>query len=490
MPAGIKRRDFLLSALAGMAASTVACAAESSSSNHAVGSIGKFPFPGAVVDMDFTRDRYFGAGLSDLAVRNATGGFAIDSSGLWHRFAPNTLRKTDLGLLLEQHQTNLALWSRDLSNPVWVRNNMSVTPTGSIVGADGTKNGSRLTAKADKATLIQTLHYKYNKATYTTSWRSMPNTNYGNLDYHYGQGPQLAMRIKRVSGSGKIGMTLNGQTYVDVTSIVDAGSGTGWTNPSFPLWSRAMIAGIQLGTSGDVIDVDLVEWEDQNVQSVAPFSPWPTTSEAMLRDTDTIEVNPASKLYSALGRNKTFTLYAEAYNAMCDNPMFIVWQGGCRLHGRGGGSPNGAGYIEYDNPHYSKKGAKAAIKWSIEAKLGDQRFSNYAWPEIGDKNTSNLQEILQTGVISRSVWTWDRATGIGSVVARNDSTGPGTVVTGRVNHDYATGKLFLGCTGDRIPVNLAGYLRRIIVFSTIPADHGSSMEVPVAGATYWRKRKK
>jgi hypothetical protein len=101
------------------------------------------PLP-TVVDLDFANDVYVGASSSDIAVSNASGGYAPASSGLLVAFPPNTLRRTDLGLLVEESRTNLVSWSDQFSKPEWNLINTAAVTDNAVVAPDGTPTASRM----------------------------------------------------------------------------------------------------------------------------------------------------------------------------------------------------------------------------------------------------------------------------------------------------------------------------------------------------------
>ena len=65
------------------------------------------PLVGAALDLDFALGRAFGAAFSDLSVTRASSGMAQTVGGLWVDFPANTLRMTDMGLLVEETRTTL-----------------------------------------------------------------------------------------------------------------------------------------------------------------------------------------------------------------------------------------------------------------------------------------------------------------------------------------------------------------------------------------------
>jgi hypothetical protein len=62
-----------------------------------------FPASGAIVDYDFKNVRYSGPAIT---ASNASGGYVDDTSGNWTLVPPNTLRRSNKGVLIEGAQTN------------------------------------------------------------------------------------------------------------------------------------------------------------------------------------------------------------------------------------------------------------------------------------------------------------------------------------------------------------------------------------------------
>lgn len=116
---------------------TVAPGARASGFSFIGGGIG-YPAAGSVADYDFKNNRYTGP---TLTVVNSTGGYIDDSAGNWTFVLPNTLRRSDKGVLVEGSQTNSLRTSAIGSGgtpATWVTAN----PTGlTRSGTPQTRNG-------------------------------------------------------------------------------------------------------------------------------------------------------------------------------------------------------------------------------------------------------------------------------------------------------------------------------------------------------------
>lgn len=107
---------------------------------------------GAIVDMDFVNNRYWSSPdfVTDpttlLSISRASTGYAKTSAGALTSFASNTLRITNLGLLLEEASTNLIDHSQDFS--VWFVFGTTITAN-DAVAPDGTTTMTKLAENTD-----------------------------------------------------------------------------------------------------------------------------------------------------------------------------------------------------------------------------------------------------------------------------------------------------------------------------------------------------
>lgn len=94
---------------------------------------------GADIDLDFQNNRYYGGTPSTLlSCSRAAVGYAKNFAGALVSFPANTLRLTDLGLLIEEARTNTALVSGDLTNTTyWVTTNATVATTAAVTDPTG-----------------------------------------------------------------------------------------------------------------------------------------------------------------------------------------------------------------------------------------------------------------------------------------------------------------------------------------------------------------
>jgi hypothetical protein len=223
------------------------------------------------------------SGAGDFTVTRATEATRVNASGLIELVASGIPRLDYFAsggtvgcpaLLIEPSAQNLALQSRDLSQAVWVKTN--VTATKNAVGADGSVSGATtLTATAASGTVLQAI-------------------------INISQSRVFSAYVRRVSGTGAIQMTTNG--------------GTNWTTVSISsIYTQVACAaqtvlngsvGFRMAVSGDVIEVDYTQGE------VGPIatSAIPTTTGSVTRNADVVTVSGA--VSGSIGQTQG-TLYAE-----------------------------------------------------------------------------------------------------------------------------------------------------------------------------------
>ncbi len=181
--------------------------------------------------------------------------FVMDSAGL---LAPGTTLRCDhladgtpLGVLSEESRTNVVLFNRDLGQTVWVAENVIVArdQTG-IDGAAGSASSVR--ALVDGGTVLQHITLA-RSARFQTAW------------------------LKRLTGSGAVEMTMDGETWLPVSLTSD------WTRVSIsPQTIENPSVGFRLATGGDRIAVDFV----QNEEGAFATSPIVTEDRPTVRTGD------------------------------------------------------------------------------------------------------------------------------------------------------------------------------------------------------------
>jgi hypothetical protein len=202
-----------------------------------------------------------------IATSRSTGGYAQDSTGVWHYFPPDAPRITDRGLLAEQTRTNVVRQDRDLTASVWVATDAVVAHDQTGIDAVAGSASSML-AVQDGATVVQAISDGSRARTITAF-------------------------VARLAGCGAVAMTIDGgATWIDVP--VDGA----WTRVGIPARTLANPAvGFRLAGAGDAIAVDFVQVENSAVFATSPIA---TADAAGVRMADSVQlVDPASTSLAA-----------------------------------------------------------------------------------------------------------------------------------------------------------------------------------------------
>lgn len=235
--------------------------------------------PGDYVSTGILSAPYHGAGKDGVQFFPYLNGNTVASNVVTEAQGLPIADATLKGYLSELAATNLALWSRDMTNAAWVKTN--ITPTLTATGVDGEANSaSTLTSTAINGTVLQTV--------------ALASSTRANSAY-----------IRRRTGIGAIFMTTDGGvTYTDITSQLGASyvlvqiTQAAVTNPSF---------GFKIAVSGDAIDVDM----NQNEAGTFATTAIPTTTVAVTRNADVLTYQVAGNMLATAG-----SCYAEvAHNS-------------------------------------------------------------------------------------------------------------------------------------------------------------------------------
>jgi hypothetical protein len=225
------------------------------------------PFAGNALDLNFL------AGSLDprIAFTRASNGWEFNSAGNLAQYGTNVPRfgydQSTLearGLLMEMARANLALHSRDFTQSAWVKTN--ITAALDVAGINGVANtASRLTATAGNATALQTITSA--SANHVTSFF-----------------------VRRISGTGTVEITQNGGTNWTAVTLTSA-----WQRFVIPFATVANpVIGVRLGTSGDVIAVDVAQTERETF----PTSPIITAGASVTRAAEVATMSPVSSWFN------------------------------------------------------------------------------------------------------------------------------------------------------------------------------------------------
>lgn len=244
------------------------------------------------------------------------------------------------GFQAEGTRIQLSAAPRDLTNAAWTATN--ITPALNATGLDGVANSATtLTATANNGTITESITSAINDHS-TRFW------------------------IKRVTGTGTIEITDNNFTNtLDVTSAL---SSTLWT-PHHVVRNQANpVIGIRMGTSGDVIEVDVAQPEVGSIPSSPILVAGATRNRDELQYTD-LSVLPAGSDMSfavkfmipvLLPSGATdHSVYDISDTALSDSHAVRVDMGSVFLSSIGASS-DGGGWAGFDSEAYVE-GAAAGV---------------------------------------------------------------------------------------------------------------------------------
>lgn len=185
------------------------------------------------------------------------------------RFDWNPVTGEFLGLLVEEERENIALYSGDISNAVWVASNMTKETTEATDTTGALNSNIRITAAAANATLMQTVTSAVDSYTYSCLMRA-------------------------VTVTGNVEITVDG--------------GTTWTAKFCPnFWIRHFVTtasetnpqfGVRLVNSGDSIDF----WGSELNRGVEyPTTHIPTVASPVTRNADVISTTDVGWLNASAG---------------------------------------------------------------------------------------------------------------------------------------------------------------------------------------------
>lgn len=162
-----------------------------------------------------------------------------------------------LGFRREAAATNNLLHSRDLSNAAW-STKTNITAAKTATGLDGIANtATTLTATAADAIILQPI-------TLASAARC------------------ASAYVKRRTGTGTISFTQDGgSTWTDITALIN---GSTWSRVEITATLANPSTGFKISTSGDAIDVDVV----QNESGTSSTSPIITTTAAVTRNAEVL----------------------------------------------------------------------------------------------------------------------------------------------------------------------------------------------------------
>jgi hypothetical protein len=417
-----------------------------------LGAVPSWVLHGAKIDLDLANNRPYGGTLASLlSVSRASTGYATDSAGNLVAFGVNTLRRTDLGLLIEEARTNLQRQSQTMDNAGWVKSGLFVTadatnaPDGTLTADKMVELGAGVThgmfGQSNTIVAGQTFTASFfAKAAGRSQFFVMCEADSSN-------GPAVAIDLSTGTitatgvGSGTTGgayasstitALANGWYRCTITGTVKSDQTTAYIHP---ILLNAAVTGTLNGIpaaatyTGDGTS-GIYFWGAQ-IEANTSFatSYIPTTNAAATRALDNITaLNALLNLLNLPGNIGPVSVFVQTYQMLhASSNTAIVGSGGSRqllaLN-----SNTGLSMSEYNG------------SVNLGANLGSGNF--------------------QTGVAKTAV-AWDAAGR--SIVANN-----GTVATDSGSVGSATGAANIGSYGSTTAIN--GYLQRMTVWNKRLSD--------------------
>ena len=217
------------------------------------------------------------AGTGSATFTRATTAWTKLSTGLWAQVGTGVARSCYLGAntavgayggyLAEAAATNLCLQSRDLST-TWTA--LNATLLKDQIGIDGvTNSASSMTATLANGSALQTI----TEAATASA---------------------LSMFIKRVTGVG----TVTIQQGASTSEISGSLNSSTYTRVELDATVLNPAIGIVLGTNGDKIAVDMVQFENTALKATSPI---PTTTVAVTRNADILTYPTSGNVLGTIG---------------------------------------------------------------------------------------------------------------------------------------------------------------------------------------------
>ena len=342
-------------------------------------------------------------GTGTATFTRATTAWTKLASGLWASVATGVARSAYLGqntavtayggYLAEAAGTQLVTPTasiRDMTDASWVKVTMTTAFTSTGIG--GVANScTRCTATGASATILQTLTAAASSRTYSC-W------------------------IKRITGTGTIGICQDGVTFTDITAQINSST---FTLVQLNASQLNAAFGIQIVTSGDAIDVDFNQFE------AGAFATSPMDAAGAVRNIDVLTYPNTGNVLDATG-----TFYGEISTEWATNT---------------GGSPVAAGLSVSTHMLFSANTVPTTV--------------------IASDGTTNA---TKTGLTDMSTGVRKRASSWGGT--GQSITGDGvTVATAAFDGSMNSTIISIGCRGDG-GAGWGGTIKNVRIWQTQLSD--------------------
>lgn len=311
--------------------------------------------------------------------------------GLLFNVATGVLRQCAWnGALIEEARTNIALWSRDYTNAVWAKVNVTAALT--ATGADNIANSaSLLTATAVNGTILQTI-------TSASTQRA------------------LSVYVQRVTGSGAINISQDGIAWTALTSAncVLPGSGiasalitTGYVKCTLVTTQLNPVIGFQIAANGDAVNADFTGLE----AGAFATSAIPTTTVSVTRPVDLVALTGAAQTVLA---GNTFSVY-QAFGILPASGSFPMAQSGTTTN------------VVFRNPTTTLYSTYASDSTLLQATSPTSVTATTTKAILGQTNAIGRSLVVNNGTLVSDVKAADLSSGTNALGARS---GGGSVMNG------------------------------------------------------------
>lgn len=350
-------------------------------------------YPGAKFDLDFANQRYWGGNVALCANSNAAVAmqslingpnnnkvqYAPDIYGNLLSFIANVPRITPgLGLWCEENYTNYALWCRDQTNAAWTKLTMTAAKDQPSADIPATANtASSLTASSALGTSLQSI--------------TQASTTFIFSAY-----------VKRLTGSGTVGISVDGTTWTDITALINSNT---YTLVQTPVQTLANpIVGFRISTNGDAIAVDFCQCENSAIGATSPLI---TTTASLARGVEEPAISDPGGTFPGNARSIIKNIFVTG------SPHSIL-----TIHSGNGRVGNTTAFVSDDNTAITE----VANGGTTKSPGGVGRFTTNNAVQVNTANNGNYGLPLINKICGR-------ASGAGSAVCMNG----GTVATGAGN---------------------------------------------------------
>jgi len=298
------------------------------------------------VGFNFTTGQYWANGSASvtslLSDTRASNGYASDTAGALRLFGNDTLRITNLGLLIEEARTNVALQSQTFDNANWSKSNGAVSAN-TTIAPDNTATADTFTGNAagsntygvfksftlgSGTTAAYSIYVKPGTSSFIAIAIAVSAGNYFTAVFDLTACGNAASQTSTGGTSGTISSSSSSTAAGGFCRIMVVGAVTG-ANPVFNIEQAVGATGNTFNTAGDVTNAPQsktsILWGAQEEAGSFPTSYIPTTTVSVTRAADVISlIGPANT--AALSAQSAF--FQTNLVSAGTTPRLMHWTGG------------------------------------------------------------------------------------------------------------------------------------------------------------------